>query len=91
MLVSRRTKLLNIKKAEAPLRAYAYLIASMGARTGVSDCVGLLNTVCCRGSCGTRRRCMIGAVFGYSFALLACAFLYLCSNSLNSALRIGSH
>src|ERR1700748_2949409 len=50
-------------------------------------CVGLLNTVCCRGSCGTGRRCMIGAVFGYSFALLACAFLYLCSNSLNSALR----
>jgi hypothetical protein len=42
MPVSRRTKLLNIKKAEAPLRAYAYLTASMGARTGVSDVLDCL-------------------------------------------------
>jgi hypothetical protein len=42
MPVSRLTKLLNIKKAEAPLRAYAYLTASMGARTGVSDVLDCL-------------------------------------------------
>jgi hypothetical protein len=42
MSVSRLIKLLNIKKAEAPLRAYAYLTASMGARSGVSDVLDCL-------------------------------------------------